>query len=547
MDSDKNKNNLNPIAIPIDPAQLVVANQTIPNPHAAVLLVMPTSEKDLPKPEVTIEHTSPPIPQRQAKAIDELILIRPQMNKADFVNQSSDINNLPAENTDSKIPVENLSSISPLSGVAAAPIIPPEPKDIIPEMLTLKNSAPVAQFLAEVKNIKSEVIPESKPIPLSLISQMKPTDDVILEKPDIITPAENPIGTKNIQAAWSHFHPQKEELVEDYKGTGIYSYVETPIIEKPAVLKMPTQNIPPQPIMQVVKTFKKDVEEAVKYNHVSSIDIAVAEQKHRLEQQRAALMNPSTGEDVKKFQIIMYIIVGLVLIIGGISLIYYFVIPAVTQTTATNAIKKTAGYNLLRTEEKETIDLNKIDVTKLPAVLRNEIETKSISPNNILEIVFSKTDDAGQVTNIDSLSFLSLVGITPPVDIIRDLQKPFIYGLHNLGNNQPFLILYTGAYSSGFNGMWAWQTGGMLNGFKKIFIINDSSVASSANPQTKKDLYFEDAVIRSLNSWVMKDSSGKIILAYTIFDTNTVIISTNVATIKAIIDRMIVEKTQTTR
>ncbi|MFZ2038614.1 MAG: hypothetical protein WAV11_01595 [Minisyncoccia bacterium] len=434
---------------------------------------------------------------------------------------------------------KNTNNVNPVVAPTNNNLPPIQPTETQPAVII-----PVIQPIVKQETTKPE-LPVVEETPASLLSQVKPTDDPNETHEKTLEEIENHKNHPNIQAAWSHYHPEKEQLVEENKGTGIYSYVEKPELDKNNYLKTAAEAAAAHPVRQIVRTFQKDVEEAVRYNHVSSIDIALAEQKHRDEQNRAAEMAPSTGEDVKRFRLFVYIFIGLILIGGGISLIYFFIIPAITKTTVPDAITQTAGYNLLRTEEKISIDLDKIDVTKLAVVLRNAIDTSSILPNNIQEIVFSKTDSLGKLTNIDSASFLSLVGINPPAEINRDLQKPFVYGLHNLGGNQPFLVLYTGAYSSGFNGMWAWQSSGMIKDFKKIFNIYDAPVINEAGREVQSELFFQDTIIRSLNAWIVKNSLGKIILAYTIFDNNTVIISTNTETIKTIVDRMIAEKTQT--
>ena len=546
MDPDKNTNSVNPV-VPANDTPLVSQNTPVNNARDRGLFVMPTSETDIIRTEELKNNPVSIAPIEPRDPVEKLVLVRPQMrNDISLNNDFLGVRNpkvLGTSEDEFGLKKDDLlNTLSTNKSVPASTVNNSSDQEIIKPIVTNSVGTDNAQInIFQQTNAQIGKTP-SEP---SLISQMKPTDDVIPVKPIPGGGTENNIEHQNIQAAWSHFHPEKEELVEDYKGTGIYSYVKKTPPEKSNYLKTFDQNIAPQPIKQVVKTFKKDVEEAVKYNHISSVDIALSEQKRRQEQERAAMMNPSTGEDIKKFQLIMYIIIGLILIGSGIALIYFFIIPAITQTPATEKINQTVGYSLLRTEEKTVIDLNKIDVTKLAVVLRNAIETNSILPNNIQEIAFSKTDDLGKITNIDSTSFLSLVGINPPIEITRDLQKTFIYGLHNLVGNQPFLILYTGAYSSGFNGMWAWQKLGMIKDFKKIFNISEASSINSTSTKSLEQTIFQDTIIRSLNSWVVKNNLGEVIFAYTIYNSNTIIISTNIETIKTIVDRMVAEKTQT--
>jgi hypothetical protein len=359
------------------------------------------------------------------------------------------------------------------------------------------------------------------------------------------------------QNDWSKFNPQPESIPNDQGSADIYKYLDPKNysgqkVSTPEPKKVPDfLNPQNQNVKTIVRTFKNDVEEAIKYNHVSSIDIAMAEQKKRQQQTIISELAPSKAPDINSFKIIIYTILGLIFLAGG-GFAAYFIIG--NGTTINNPISNSAtgnqiiSYNLLPTERRDEKKLETIDPTKLSVVLRNTIETTSLPPSSMEEIIITKTaQDTGKISLIKAKDFFSLNSINLPDEISRDLQDSYTYGIHSLGGNQPFLIIKTSSFQTGYPGMWSWQKGSLIQDMKKIFPINTSYLTpiASGTPQQKNYLpVFLDTVINNIDSFVLKDVYNRSVLAYTIFDKTMIIVSTSPQTISAIMNRLISVKSQ---
>ncbi len=366
-----------------------------------------------------------------------------------------------------------------------------------------------------------------------------------------------PTAFKTGQNDWSRFNPQQESIPKDQGSAAIYKYLdptEYKNLQQKPVEKTGNSgfiNAESQKVKSIVRTFKNDIEEAVKYNHVSSIDIALAEQ--RKQQQIVSSMLPSKSPDINSFKIIIYTILGLIFLSGGGFVAYYLLNSEVKLPTGvlpdTSVTKPTAtGYNLIRTERQEEKNLDTIDTTKLSVVLRNTLETTSLPPNSMEEILVTK--NISGTTNssvITAKEFLNLNSIILPDDLSRDLQNSFSYGFYSMGGNQPYLIFKTSTYQTSYPGMWSWQKGTMIQDLKKIFPINTNYLTSMASGTVQQRNYlpvFTDIPINNIDSFILKDVYNRPALTYTIFDKTTIIVSTNPETVGAIITRLLSAKSQ---
>ena len=124
------------------------------------------------------------------------------------------------------------------------------------------------------------------------------------------TPPPPPSSFKSGQSDWSKYNPEAATLPSDRESADVYKYLDpkgyanAPTAPTPvSVSSYRPETAHPQ-IKTIIRTYKGDIEDAVEYNHVSSIDIAIAEQKKH-QQELAAVMAPSTGSDINSFKIII--------------------------------------------------------------------------------------------------------------------------------------------------------------------------------------------------------------------------------------------------
>lgn len=357
------------------------------------------------------------------------------------------------------------------------------------------------------------------------------------------------------QADWSKFNPEEPaKLPKDNESADVYKYLDpktysnlpgTPVPAKvPSYLNPGTEN----KVKTVIHTYKSDAEEAVKFNHASSIDIALAEQKRK--QMNEGKMEASTGADIKSFKLIIYIVLGFLFLSAGGYTLYYLAQSSLAQKTnpdINNNIATPTGYNLIYTDRKEEKKLESIDASKLSVVLRNFIETTSLPNGNLEEVLITQNPTGKSSSVIKASDFFRLNSITLPDDLSRDILNSFTFGIYNKDGNQPFLIFKTNTMQTSYPGMWSWQKGTLVQDIKNVFPLNTGklrALASGTPQQISYRPFFADTIINNTDSFILRDVYNRPFLVYTIFDKTTIIVSTTPETISAILTRLISAKNQ---
>ncbi|MFA5934781.1 MAG: hypothetical protein WC827_02785 [Candidatus Paceibacterota bacterium] len=292
--------------------------------------------------------------------------------------------------------------------------------------------------------------------------------------------------------------------------------------------------VPPK-IKPIIRTYKSDAEETIKSGHISSINMAIAESNKML---RKAQEQEGVDPEIKKIKINkMLVITSIVLIFGGalaIGVPYLLVnkTPS-TKTTTEEDISK----SIITTDLTEKININDLNLNRVNTTLRERVDQSYTKLGQIKNIYL--TDGQGDSeTIIPSIKFLSLIKAVVPSDIERTLKPQYMFGLHNFGTNQRFLILKTGSFDITYSGMLSWETD-LWQDFKEIFALDSGEVEATTTQgfgiEIKK---FQDAIFNNKDCRVVKNAAGEIIFLYSIVDKNTVVITTNINTLKELINRI---------
>lgn len=288
----------------------------------------------------------------------------------------------------------------------------------------------------------------------------------------------------------------------------------------------------------IIRTFKGDVEETIQANHLSSINIAVAENKKMLERAQFAEEEQKTKK--KNYTIL---IVSLLLVFGGISA---FVIPylLVNKQNEEEIVEVSSSPEIIVPDLQEKINLDDLAIGRLPFTLSERIDQSNTKLGDIKS--FHLTEGRNQEEKaVESKKFISLLGMKIPSEIERTLRSEYMFGMHNFNGNQRFLILKVGSYETVFSGMLNWELD-LWNDFQKIFALPAVSQGDGLSDRFSGVLSakFQDAIYGNKDSRVVKDPSGNVMFLYSIIDKNTVVITTSPDTLKEIINRN--KKAQTT-
>jgi len=309
---------------------------------------------------------------------------------------------------------------------------------------------------------------------------------------------------------------------------------------------VPTKNpevAPQKPIennspKSIIRTFKGDMAAAITANHLSSINIAIAENQKMNAEIRSKQKEESSPEEYSKNKIIIFISIILIIIgVAGFSLLYIFKKPTSEQ------VFKTQLPSLITTEYKDELNLEIITNNKILNVLSDKLNTSQIPVNNLYNAYIT----IGSSTNqrlVTASEFVTLMKFHMPDMIRRTLFTDFMVGAYATDKNLPFVILKTSSFENTYAGMLNWELD-LEKDFQVLFRLpgyeNQAGILSGLAPTVSKK--FTDAVIINKDVRVLRDDEGKIIFLYAIVNKETIIITVNDIAFKEIINRLDKEKT----
>lgn len=339
------------------------------------------------------------------------------------------------------------------------------------------------------------------------------------------------------------------ETNSDYSDL-LYSNAKSDTADTPNIVSSAAETLvqpeDKKPLKQsIVRTFKSDAEDAVKMERLSSMSIAIAEQKKRIESGLA--MDIDAPTKMKKSAVIFGILFFLVAGIGAIT--FSYVKERVYPKTEKFAFKSSV-QNFIITDSSTEINLNKTNDNDMVSLLTGATRSAGIKLNSIQNIYITENESLSnkrQETKkmIESKKFVALANFKMPNLLLRSLMPEFMFGLHYWNGNQPFFILKTDSYGNAFSGMLEWEKD-MKKDFGVLFSLNSrqsNKTASSTDDIFANERDFEDVFVKNKDARAIRSGNGEIFLIYDLHDKDTVIITTNTATLAEISDRLIRART----
>jgi hypothetical protein len=288
----------------------------------------------------------------------------------------------------------------------------------------------------------------------------------------------------------------------------------------------------------VVRTFKDDMADAISQGHLSSVNIAIAEQQ---KQQKAETVEPvSAPSEYSKHKIITLISIILLLLGGSIIA---FVVLNTKKTEKTPIVITPEWPSFITTEHKNEFNISGMDQTKILTTLSNGIDTIKIPTGNFYNVYLtSGTSTSRRLLN--SKEMVSLLKFKMPDSIKRNLNPLFMVGMYYNEKNNPFVIFKVSSFENAYAGMLEWEAE-LERDFQILFRLPGYEEAGSLLSDLKavEKKKFRDAVILNKDVRLIKDENNQIILLYSIIDKETIVITTSDTAFKVIIDRLNKEKT----
>ncbi len=354
-----------------------------------------------------------------------------------------------------------------------------------------------------------------------------PAELSYVPKPTLPPPPFTPIAPKT----------EESEKPLEKKDEGFTLITKLPPQEEKTVLEKPAYGISDEPARDVssadgnfikpIRTYRSDAEEAVRKDHTSVIDIAVAESKKKEK-------NPAEYEKAKKTPKSFWFSLVLVFIaLGVIAGTYYF------WVVGSRTLEQTSAQNfyapLITAESTQTIPL---DPKNPLGSLASAISGSGSAPvGGIIDIIPTGANGIAIATSSDLFSSL---GINLPTQVTLSLNGIYMLGTLVSNPNHPFIILGVSSFENAFAGMLSWEKtmrsdfGGLIN----IDHPNEPLVATTPE-------IFNDTTISNQDVREILDASSTPLLLYTFVGTTKLVITTDSSTMSAVVTGL--NTTNTTR
>ncbi len=295
----------------------------------------------------------------------------------------------------------------------------------------------------------------------------------------------------------------------------------------------------------IIRTFKGDMESVIQADHLSSINIAIAENekmhsKINMEQKAASEeLVPEVSSNYSKNKIIIFISIILILI-GVAGIVVTFLIKGQNSNPA---IWVQELPSLITTEYKNELNIDTVAKGKFVVTLSGKINDSPLPVNNFSNTYITTSTSTGKRL-LNSGEFISLAGLKIPEIMKRTLLPDLMVGTYSLEKNLPFLILKTTSFENTYAGMLTWEKT-MEKDVRILFKLpgyeNSQGILDELTPTPVKS--FVDKVIVNKDTRLVKSDAGQTILLYGIIDKETIVITVNEEAFKEIINRLNKEKT----
>ncbi|OGF61923.1 hypothetical protein A2926_00350 [Candidatus Giovannonibacteria bacterium RIFCSPLOWO2_01_FULL_44_40] len=271
-----------------------------------------------------------------------------------------------------------------------------------------------------------------------------------------------------------------------------------------------------------IRTLKTDAEEYISEKKISQLDIA----------RGAYLAGREAGETFRPknqfpYRAVAYGVVA-VLIIGLAGYFSYKLFFKTSPEIATEAPKPFASF--LSAEDEKTISFSEANPGALSGALGAERQ-KSLRAGTIIYFPIKILKPGGEEKFADAKELAGFLNWQAPKDFLNNLEPDFnaliIYG----PDSRDFAaILKVKNFASALAQLFSWESA-MWFDWKPFLAEEDVKNISKFS--------FQDEIIQNNDARVFRNSGGKIILGYSIFNKKYVIISTSRDALSIILERFI--------
>jgi hypothetical protein len=322
---------------------------------------------------------------------------------------------------------------------------------------------------------------------------------------------------------------------------------------------------PKNSVVRNIRTLQDDIAENIDKGKTTIVSVASA--LHTMQNQSGVnvIVSRDRGQRWKRIGVITLALVLILSGIGGLGYVFFI--------RQNNTVTINESSPIVFAEKTDAIDTTGVKFDDIRNKFTDERDNADEQLGTILGVVFTKqasTTDGKQVAvdiTIDDL-FRDLK-LQAPSRLIRSLGNQYQTGIHIFDGNQPFFIFKTTLYESAFSGMLDWEKtmtddlGPLLRSPADFYITvakpqvvippatSTSKTKSSKNTATTTttttpvaapapipQLAFEDMVYKNIDTRVLKNQDGKVLIVYSFVSRDTLVITTKLETLGEIMNRL---------
>lgn len=348
------------------------------------------------------------------------------------------------------------------------------------------------------------------------------------------------------------FEPLKVDIDPVFKGQSVKNDTSTPQSGAASVLNnqeyTPAVNETQQALNEInhndkrslVRTYKDDIASAIQANHLSSINIAIAENEKMHSQIADDMADKGSGTGVgsKSKLVITLSVIIVIIAVLAVAITYFVQNKNSTPTTTSNPVT----VSILSADYKDEFSTSSIIKGRFSSALSSRLNDLKVPAGSIYSPYV--TIGASSTKRLATANeFVSLAEFNTPDILKRVLVTDFMVGMYAFDQNQPFVIFKTNSFENTYAGMLEWELN-LEKDFTKLFRLNGGNeiggtIAILSASSTHK---FQDGVVSNQDVRLLRDSSGKIMFIYNILNKDTIIITTGDQALKELILRINKEK-----
>lgn len=280
--------------------------------------------------------------------------------------------------------------------------------------------------------------------------------------------------------------------------------------------------------MSPIRTYKYDAAESIKDKNVSVVSIAAAESNRRAREPRYRPQPPKGSTFTKNFAII---VMSIALVSSGLGIGWFFFIKASENT----GIAPRAGIpSIIFTDQQTEVSIAGLYNNQLVAKLEDQRKKVTEKSNTVTHLYLTET---GRV--LPAETFISRLSINVPSALTRSVSSDFMFGVHIKDGSNPFFIFKTNDFEQTFASMLEWE-----NTINKDLAPLFGSTLGAKRQETENSggltipRTFHDVVVRNVDTRLLRDDNGTVILFYAFPNPNTIVITNNEDTFFEIFKRL---------